>query len=69
MGYQTTLQGKFAHKVGDPVPEFNSEYVYIEKWSGGEYTDLLLVIQYIQLLYISQSLSTSWLGAWTSFTP
>ncbi|KIX02808.1 uncharacterized protein Z518_08751 [Rhinocladiella mackenziei CBS 650.93] len=26
MGYATQLQGKFAHKVDDPVPEFNSEF-------------------------------------------
>ncbi len=27
MGYSTQIQSKFAHKVGEPVPEFNSEYV------------------------------------------
>lgn len=27
MVYNTHLQSKFAHKVGEPVPEFNTEYV------------------------------------------
>ncbi|OAP60223.1 hypothetical protein AYL99_05225 [Fonsecaea erecta] len=26
MSYYTNLQGKFAHKVGEPVPEFNTEF-------------------------------------------
>jgi len=26
MGYNTQLQSKFAHKVGEPVPEFNSDH-------------------------------------------
>ncbi|KIV90399.1 hypothetical protein PV10_07709 [Exophiala mesophila] len=26
MGYSTQLQGKFAHKVGEPVPEFNTDH-------------------------------------------
>jgi len=26
MGYNTQLQSKFAHKVGEPVPEFNTEF-------------------------------------------
>ena len=41
MSFYTSLQSKFSGKVGDPVPEFNTEYVPIREAKGSRLTKSL----------------------------